>query len=239
MRGRFTRREVKQLLAQAWHTYDELAPQLPDEPGIGPRMNVRLACVTLSFHRALVGAGVESKAATRLIADAAWCVFEKWGAIARFLTGILTRGDPRKRMPVCVNLFLRFPFNPPAYRFDLSYPDADTVAIDMHRCPVADYFRAQGAADVCAGTWCTQDFALAQLWGGELQLTGTLARGADLCDFRFKSRRSSAIRGDGCKGAAPAAAHRRFDRGALRFQTILSLIFVVIGTCPQRADTSL
>lgn len=193
-RGRFTRPEVKELLAEAWQIYDELAPDVPDEPGVGPRMNVRLACATLSFHRALVSAGVDNRAATRLIADAAWCVFKKWGAIARLLTGILARGDPRKRMPVCVNLFLRFPFSQPAYRFDLSYPDEDTVAIDMHRCPVADYFRSQGAADVCAGTWCTQDFALAELWEGELQLTGTLAGGADRCDFRFKSGRLPASR---------------------------------------------
>jgi ubiquinone biosynthesis protein len=57
----------------------------------------------------------------------------------------------------------------------------------MQRCPVADFFRSEGAADVCAGTWCTQDFALAELWGGALELTGTLAGGAERCDFRFRS----------------------------------------------------
>lgn len=198
--GRFTRRDVDAVLASAWREYEDLRPTIPEEPGLGPKLNVRLAVATLAFHRALVRSGVDDEAAISLISDAAWKVFEKWGLVVRMLSRVLTR-DAGKRMPVCVSLFLRFPFSQPAYRFTVETRDDDTIVIDLRRCPVASYFQAAGAGRVCAGTWCTQDFALAQLWGGRLELTGTLAGGADHCNFRFHSSRLPRGRSSAARGA--------------------------------------
>ena len=50
--GRFDRGGADRLLARTWALYDELAPGVPRERGIGPRMNVRLASATLAFQRA-------------------------------------------------------------------------------------------------------------------------------------------------------------------------------------------
>lgn len=56
----------------------------------------------------------------------------------------------------------------------------------MRRCPVADYLGTHSAADLCAGSWCNLDYALAEMWGATPQRSGTLAGGAECCDFRFR-----------------------------------------------------
>jgi hypothetical protein len=48
-RGRFTRADVDDLLRTAWIDYTERLGKLPREPTVGSRMNVRLACFTMSF----------------------------------------------------------------------------------------------------------------------------------------------------------------------------------------------
>lgn len=182
--SRFNRAEVDRLLENAWRNFDQLAPTVPREPTVGNRMNMMLACMSLSFFRALQTVGVERGYAIELFADAVWKVYEKWGVLPRFIARILTR-DPVKRMRICVNMFLRFPFNPPGYIYS-RLPSNDGIYFDMRRCPVAEYFRSSGAADLCVGSWCNLDYGLAEMWGGWLERTGTLAGGDDCCRFRFK-----------------------------------------------------
>ena len=181
--GRFTRADVRRIHREASRLFGELASGRPREPTRGGRMNVLLACLTLAYFRALLAAGVERAYAIELLADAAWKIYEQWGRVPLVLARVVTR-DPTQQMRWRVSSFLRFPFNPPAYEFD-RVPTADGIAVTMHRCPVADYLRAHDAGDLCLGSWCNMDYALAELWGGSLQRTGTLAGGARECDFRF------------------------------------------------------
>jgi ubiquinone biosynthesis protein len=97
----------------------------------------------------------------------------------------VARRDRLGRLRFATDLFRSFPFNPPGYLMeDISAPHE--VAFDVRRCPVAEYFRRHGASEVCVATWCNLDYALAEQWGGRLERTGTLAAGADRCDFRWK-----------------------------------------------------
>jgi L-2-amino-thiazoline-4-carboxylic acid hydrolase len=112
-------------------------------------------------------------------------VYAQWGQIPRVLSGLGTR-DPVRRMRMSVNMFLRYPFNRPGYRY------ADVVeprgrGLDILRCPVADYLVAQGAGDLAVATWCDLDFQLARMWGGKLERHETIAGGAKRCDFRFRA----------------------------------------------------
>lgn len=186
--GRFTRTDVRRIHGEAWRLFGELGSGLPLEPTRGGRMNVSLACVTLAYLQALLAAGVERAYAIELIADAAWKIYEQWGRVPRVLARFVTR-DPVGRMRWRVGSFLRFPFNPPAYDFE-RLPTPDGLTVTMHRCPVADYLRAHSAADLCVGSWCNMDYALAEMWGGQLERRGTLAGGEPQCDFRFKVGRA-------------------------------------------------
>jgi len=184
-KGRFTRAEVDNILKQVWQTYDQLAPFVPQEPKLGNQMNMLLSCVTLACFRVFMATGTEREYAIELIGDMAWKVYEKWGRFPILIARLLTR-DPRKQLRMSVNMFLRFPFTPPGYVFE-RLPSSDGISLDMLRCPVAEYFHKQDASDLCVGTWCNLDFALAEMWGGWLERTETLAAGSTRCDFCFKA----------------------------------------------------
>jgi L-2-amino-thiazoline-4-carboxylic acid hydrolase len=185
--GRLTSPDVRRILARGWRNFDLLAPHLPRTQTLGNRQNMVLACVTLSLFQSLVAEGVDRAYAIELIADAAWKVYEKWGVLPRVIAHVKTR-DSLERMRTMVGLFLRYPFNPPGYQFDFFTRD-NTVVVDMRRCPIAEYLQSQQAADLCVGSWCSLDFALAEMWGGRLECTSTLASGALRCDFRFIASR--------------------------------------------------
>jgi hypothetical protein len=122
--------------------------------------------------------------AIELTGDICWRSYRQWGQGTRAATRLIT-GDPVRRLRLSVNSFLTFPFGRPGDQFD-DVPQADGRSLDMHRCPVADCLGSRGAADLCAGSWCNLDYALAEVWGGTLERSGTLVAGASCCDFRFR-----------------------------------------------------
>jgi hypothetical protein len=80
----------------------------------------------------------------------------------------------------------RFPFNPPDYIVDIkSAPQYS--AFDIVRCPAIDQMLtllpSEEARALYVANWCNQDYAAADLWGGELKRTHTLASGASHCNF--------------------------------------------------------
>jgi hypothetical protein len=184
-KGRFTHAEVKEILAQVWKKYGQLSSELPKQSALGNQMNLYLSCITFCCLQTLLEFDIERSYAIELISDMAWKVYEKWGAIP-FIFARLQNHDPRERMRFAVNAFLRFPFSPPGYLLERLTSD-DGISFNIKKCVVTEYFREQGAADLCVGTWCNLDFALAEMWGGWLERTETLAAGDPRCDFRFKA----------------------------------------------------
>ncbi len=184
--GRFTSRQVNRVVNDAFIKFRSRVGDLPREPTLGSQQNVTLAALTLSFLDALESAGIERHYAIELTADTCWRFYRQWGQVTKTATRLLTR-DPVRRLRLSVNAFLTFPFGRPGYQFD----DVEQVggrSLDMRRCPVADYLGSRGAADLCAGSWCNLDYALAEMWGATLQRSGTLVGGADCCDFRFQTQ---------------------------------------------------
>lgn len=197
-RGRFTSAEVNNFVREAWRQVNQMAPNLHDQPTLGSRMNVMLACLCYSMLTVLLARGIEREYVIELIADVAWNVYRKWAVVPKLMARFATH-DPSRRMNFCVNAFLRFPFNPPGYEVE-RLASGNGIAFNILSCPVARYFAKQGAADLCVGSWCNQDFALAEMWGGRLQRTGTLAGGASHCDFRFGTALSDMARRNSKKG---------------------------------------
>jgi ubiquinone biosynthesis protein len=183
--GRLTRKDVRGILRSAWEEFGRRAAELPAEPTLGSRQNVALAALTLSFCEALTAAGLERRYAIELTSDICWRIYRHWGRASAIGTAPLTR-DRAKLMRLRVDSFMRFPFGRPGYRFE-TVPEPSGRGLDVLRCPVADYLTSQGASDLCVGSWCNLDFALAEMWGGRLERSQTLAGGAPRCDFRFRT----------------------------------------------------
>jgi L-2-amino-thiazoline-4-carboxylic acid hydrolase len=181
-KGRFTVNEVDEILKKAWQATNHLATTL-EEATIGSRMNVRFACFSYFALTVLLAREIERQYAIELIVDVAWRVYRKWAILPKLLARLLAR-DPAQRMKICVNAFLRFPFNAPGYSFE-RVPFVSGIAFNIVRCPAASCLQARGAADLCIASWCNLDFPLAEIWGGRLERAGTLAGGSSVCDFRF------------------------------------------------------
>jgi len=110
-------------------------------------------------------------------------------------------------------MFLRFPFNPPGY-LRQDQPEPQGRALDILRCPVAEYLAAHGAADLAAGSWCNLDFPLARMWGGTLQ--------------RRAAGRSPAEPANATSASSPPAAEKTgLTRGCGNSP--------IGGMCPERA----
>jgi hypothetical protein len=181
--GRFTQRGVKNLVNDAFERFEHQIPGFPGEPTLGSRQNVMLAALTLSLLESLEKSGIERAYAIELTGDTCWRFYRHWGRVTQTVTGLIAR-DRTRRLRLSVNAFLRYPFGRPGYQFD-DVPEADGRSLNMVRCPVADYLGHRDAADLCTGSWCNLDYALAEMWGARLQRTSTLVAGASCCDFRF------------------------------------------------------
>lgn len=179
---------IDDLVAATKDQYRALEPSVPRQATLGADLNVHLAALTIALYRVLRQHGHSQEEATHLVADMIWQAYTKMGAVPWILSG---RGeqDSYQRLRFCVEAFLTFPFGSPAYQWEHVEGGERVYAFNMIRCPVAEYFHAQGQDTLCVQTWCNQDFALARQWGGAtLERTGTLASGAPCCDFRWRAQ---------------------------------------------------
>ncbi len=182
---RLARREADGLFRDAWTRHRAVFHALPRQPTMGGHLNVGLASLTLEFVRTLQVAGYGKSEAVPITREIAWRLYRRWASIPR-AWGRLVGGSPTGRMYQMVSAFLRFPFSEPAYRWEV-WERAGVVHLDVHRCPVAAFFLGEEAGDICAGTWCTLDYPLAEYWGGRYERDGTLAQGDDVCRMRWIS----------------------------------------------------
>lgn len=186
-KARFSKIEVDRILDQSWRNFDELTPDVSQEPTFGARMNVRLASLGLAMLRSLTTNGIDRKYAIELIGDICWKVYQYWGRVGRFL-GRLSRRDPIKdhmpRIGKDGSWPISFPFNPPGYLARYVATQGG-LGFNVIRCPVAEYFHAYGSEDLAVGAWCMLDYPLAEMIDMKLVRTQTLVAGDSQCDFRW------------------------------------------------------
>jgi ubiquinone biosynthesis protein len=175
---------VDAILTESWDRYYELEPALPIERTLGAVFTTHLAALTLAMHETLLRHGFAAEESYRLIHDIGWKFYTQMGEPPLLFAAAFTR-DPKKRLRLATDLFRLFPFGSPGYAWRDVSSTEEVVAFDCTRCPVAEFFARHRASELCVQTWCNLDFPLAQKWGGRLERTGTIAMGADHCDFRW------------------------------------------------------
>ncbi len=183
--ARLERDAIAGILDDTFASYDEQRPSLPREASTGGRIVVHLAALTIGLYRALVARDIAEEEARKLTAGVTWRLYEKMAALPTALSRIRARTsyDAVKR---ATDAFRRFPFSAPSYVMEDVAGGDDVVAFDVRRCPVAEYFRAQGLGELCVESWCNLDFSLATKWGARLERSHTIAGGARDCDFRWR-----------------------------------------------------
>jgi ubiquinone biosynthesis protein len=168
-------------------SFGGLAAKIPPQLNAGGRHLLSQSAFTIALHQALIAGGADADAATELVADV---VFETNRAahaglhrIARF-----RYRDPWDRLRWQSRLLRRFYYAPPAWQLhEVAVPGGH--GLDITRCAVADYYRQLGLSDLCERTICAQDVRVADQYGTPVGITftrtGTIAGGADRCDFRY------------------------------------------------------
>jgi ubiquinone biosynthesis protein len=177
-------RDASDILKQTWDRYYELEPSVAVQPTIGAVFTTHVAAVMLALHEVLLRRGIEAEESYRLIYDIGWKFYTEMGEPPLLIATAFTR-DPRKRLQLATDLFRAFPFGAPSYEWrDIPTTDG-SVAFDCVKCPMAAFFVAHNASELCVQTACKLDFPLAEKWGGRLERTSTISSGADRCDFRW------------------------------------------------------
>ncbi|MBE0409196.1 MAG: hypothetical protein IBX69_05620 [Anaerolineales bacterium] len=186
-KGRFNQTDIDRVLENTWHNYDELAPTTHVErlKTLGNRHNVLLGVLTHALYRALLDVGLEKGYVTELVSDLMWKAYEQWIGLPRAFARLTTQ-DPQEQMNKMLNMFLRYPFNPPGYDCKI-LAKTDVFVQDVYRFPVYEYFKSHSKEEFMLNTWCTQDFALAQVMteGGSYERSHTLAAGDKVCDMKW------------------------------------------------------
>lgn len=180
----YEKEEVNEILTGYWQKYLILKKDLPKLPTLGGTIMVHLAAMSNAFYQELVATGKTKQEATKLFFDIAWKIYVKMGKLSWLLAGIRRR-NKYNRLLKATQLFRAFPFNSPSYVWHDVATENNVVGFDCAKCPVAEYFIKNDLAEFCAATWCALDYPLAGLWHAELKRTGSIAGGADKCDFRW------------------------------------------------------
>lgn len=179
---RFSKEEIGRITRTALDDYGCQRPLLPDERG-GARVMLNLAALAIGLYRALF-ARVGEREARRHTANVTWRLYRSMMAVPTAVAAITTPPGPQ-RLRRATELVRRYPFGAPGYQVADSPPTEDSVAFQVLRCPVADYFRSQGLSDLCAEAFCDLECRLAEEWNATLVRSGTIAGGAGRCDFRW------------------------------------------------------
>ena len=182
----FSASAVDALLEKSWAGYAERRSAVPSQEGIGARVMVHLGALTLAMYDALRSIGQSTDDATARVYDVGWQVYTKMGEVPWVTAEAFSRGEYEK-LRFATKAFRTFPFDAPSYQWEDVEAGPGVVAFNCLRCPVAEYFRAHDASEVCVNTWCKLDYPLARQWESELERSGTIAGGAPVCDFRWQA----------------------------------------------------
>jgi hypothetical protein len=181
---RFGDTVTTEVLDDAFRRYRAEVASLAGERSAGGRLMVRCAALTAALHDALVETGLPAADARTRVAEVTAAIYAVIGRAPWLIARCRSR-SPLVRLRRATSAFRTFPFGPPAYQMIDVPSDERTVAFDVVRCPVAEYFRERGLVELCVEAWCNLDYELAERWGGTLERATTLVEGAARCDFRW------------------------------------------------------
>jgi len=150
------------------------------------QFNVRLAAYLLALRDALTASGRSAVEAEELLAEALARTDRRLNRPLDAAVRLLHPTDWGARIGLREKISRRLSFPPPDWVM-VDVPCADGYAYDVQRCVFADYLRERGEGAFCQQVLCAQDFRMAQAHGEVLQRTGTLAGGANRCDFRYEA----------------------------------------------------
>jgi len=162
--------------------FGQLATQIP-QTNYGARHLLRMSAYSVALFRALIAQGFESESATELVSNAVFSAIRP-GRDAMDRLGRIRHRARLRGARWASDLARRLYYAEPGWRMQAVLVD-DGFGMDVSRCMVAEYFDRLGESELCQRVICDQDVRSAARHGITLERSGTLAGGADRCDFRY------------------------------------------------------
>ncbi|RJP66272.1 MAG: hypothetical protein C4532_16440 [Candidatus Abyssobacteria bacterium SURF_17] len=198
--------KIKEILDDAWERYDTILPTLSMEHKYsqGLMRLLRGATFSMALYRALEAAGLPKETSLRHLHDINWFFYEKMLKKTWEMAGAITR-DPFERLLQAGRLLDPLGFNSEPYKWRLEPIDFENKIVIRKclRCPIAEYYHANGLVEVCIAANCDQDYAQAHVWGADFKRSHTIAHvlsGKDEykdkpmeCDYTFICRQSGPL----------------------------------------------
>lgn len=170
------------VVARANDAYPAVAARIP-KTRLGARNLLRTGAYAIALHRALVEARMDPGAANSLISDVVFAAILPGRDAFAMLAGLRHR-DRLQRANWASDVAQRFYFTQPDWEMS-DVPVDGGFGMDITRCVVAEFFASLGMSELCQRAICDQDARVAAHHGLDFARSGTLAGGADRCDFRY------------------------------------------------------
>ena len=192
--GRFTLKEIKQIIFQANLNVKELMPYFNNLDNVGNYQNEYVGLLDLAIYRALLKENIARNYAVNLVGDMMWQgVVNAKGLIPiidplrKKLTKLTTK-DPMAYLGKRLKAMMKYPYSKPGYKIEL-YMDKNVYCMDIYSCPVFDFYKQFGEEEMTLfrKTWCTFDYTSAEyaVESGKYQRNHTLSDDDEVCDMRW------------------------------------------------------
>lgn len=151
----YEQKEIDTLIRTYWNEYIRLKQEIIKQPTLGGNLMVHLAAMSTAFYKELTVKGQNEETVTKVFYDIAWMVYKKMGSYSWLLAGCgKTNGD--NRLLKATQLFRKFPFNSPSYKWQDVQAGRNIVGFDCVKCPVAEYFNPKGLIQIlCRNLVCS------------------------------------------------------------------------------------
>ncbi|MDH4277236.1 MAG: L-2-amino-thiazoline-4-carboxylic acid hydrolase [Acidimicrobiia bacterium] len=151
--------------------------------GFGARHLLRVGAYAVALRRALDEVEYGANEANALISDIVFASIMS-ARTALYRLGRLRHRDPLDGAMWSSRVAQHLYYTKPDWEMD-DVPVVNGFGMDVSRCVIAEFFESLDMADLCQRAICDQDIRSATHHGLVLERSGTLAGGAERCDFRY------------------------------------------------------
>ena len=183
--GKLPGSTVLKLPEEIWNEYKIRLTGLEKKETFGATLMVRLSLLTLILYEKLISENIEKQEAIRLTSEITWLFYDKLTGVFWIFTWLFSR-KPIERVKKAISFSIRyFPYNSPGYEMEIINMNDNEISHNVYKCLAAEFFKEHKLSELCAKTWCDLDYSLADKWNVKLERDKTIAKGDELCTFRF------------------------------------------------------
>ena len=147
--------------------------------------SVKLSLLTLIIYEKLISENINKQDAIQLTSKIIWIIYEKLVNRIWIFTRIFSK-KPIIRVKKAIYFFINyFPYGNPGYKMEILKTEKNIVAFNVYKCPAAEFFKEHNLSELCTEAWCNLDFPLAKIWKVTLERPKTIAKGNEICNFKF------------------------------------------------------